>query len=189
METAPAPSGRGRMMLALLVLVIALAAGTWLYVRMRSNDRTLQQTQSALKLQVLTSRLGIAAIEAEYGNYDSARSVVSGVFDGIRNYGIERGSLPENYATVLGARDRIITALARSDPGAREELIALFFLLQIPVDTKLDPRYIIPAADSGVGLEPPWKRTVPPTDSTPPRSDSTPGYADSLVTAPDSMGR
>lgn len=189
MDTAPARSGSGRMMLVLLVLVVALAAGTWLYLRMRSNDRTLQQTQSALKLQVLTSRLGIAAIEAEYGNYDGARSVVSGVFDGIRNYGIERGSLPENYATVLSARDRVITALARSDSSAREDLIALFFLLQIPVDTKLDPRYIIPAADSGVGLEPPRRRTVPPTDSASPQSGSMPGHADSLVAAPNSMGR
>ncbi len=188
MDAAPPRSGGTRTILALVALVVVLVIGAWVFFRMRANDRTLQQTQSALKLQVLTSRLGIGALEAEYGNYDNARSVVSGVFDGIRNYGIERGSLPENFATVLAARDRIITALARSDPSAQDELTALFFRLQIPVETKLDPRYIIPAADSGVGLEPPRKKGSPPADSTAHRSDSTPGHPDTMV-APDTTSR
>jgi hypothetical protein len=155
---------------------------------MRSTNRTLERTQSALKLQVLTGRLGIAALEAEYGNYENARGVVSGVFDGIRNYGIEHGSLPENYAAVPDTRDHIVTALARSEPAVREELTALFFRLQIPVDTKLDPRYILPAADSGVGLEPP-RRVAPITDSVFQRSDSSRDHGDSVSVTPDSTGQ
>jgi hypothetical protein len=174
--------------LALVGLVVVLLVGAWLYLRMRSSDRMLEQTQSALKLQVLTSRLGIATLEAEYGNYENALTVVSGVFDGIRNYGIEHGSLPENYAAVLNSRDRIVTALARSEPAVRDELTALFFRLQIPVDTKLDPRYIIPAADSGVGLEPP-RRLAPATDSTSARSDTSSKPGDRLGAPPDSTTR
>ncbi|MEO8089367.1 MAG: hypothetical protein ABI703_03620 [Gemmatimonadales bacterium] len=188
MSEASADRTGGRRILALVVLIVVLGLGGWAYLRVRSANRTLERTQSALKLQVLTGRLGIAALEAEYGNYENARGVVSGVFDGIRNYGIEHGSLPENYATVLSTRDHIITALARAEPGVREELTTLFFRLQIPVDTKLDPRYIIPAADSGVGLEPP-RRVAPTTDSTSPRPDTLSGGGDSVRVPRDRTNR
>jgi len=152
-------SGGGRRAFVIFLLVVLVAGGGWIYWTISQRGEALDRAQSALELQVLTSRLGVAALEAEYGNYEEARQVVSGVFDGIQNHGIEHGFLPENFEDVLSDRDAIITALAREESDVRDRLVALFFRLQVPIDTRLDPDFIIPASDSGIGMEPP-RRTV-----------------------------
>lgn len=179
-ETDPSPNTQGaRGGFVALLLLVVLAGGGWLWWTMRSSRQELAKVQGTLQLQVLTSRLGVVALEVEYGNYGRAREVASSVFDGIQNYGIAHGSLPENYAEVLEARDDVIVALAREDPMIRDRLVGLFFRLQIPVDTRLDPAYIVPAADSGVGMEPPTRRvdtTAPallPDSFQPPRESIT----------------
>lgn len=113
----------------------------------------------------VSARTGVIAILAQYGDYAEARGVASGVFDGIRNHGIQAGALPENSVTVLEARDSVMMALDRRDPAVRGRLVDLFFLLQLPVDTELDPRSIIPATDSGSGITSPHRRS-PPADTT-----------------------
>lgn len=153
-------SGGGRRAFVLFLVVVLLAGGGWIYWTVSQQGDELDRAQSALELQVLTSRLGVAALEAEYGNFEEARQVVSGVFDGIQNHGIEHGSLPENFEEVLSARDAIITSLAREEGDVRDRLVALFFRLQVPIDTRLDPEFIIPASDSGIGMEPP-RRAAP----------------------------
>lgn len=155
-------AGGGRLPFVIFLLVVLVAGGGWIYWTISQRGQALDRAQGALELQVLTSRLGVAALEAEYGNFEEARQVVSGVFDGIQNHGIEHGSLPENFEEVLSARDAIITALAREEGDVRDRLVALFFRLQVPIDTRLDPEFIIPASDSGIGMEPP-RRVVPDT--------------------------
>lgn len=162
--------GVGKNLAMILLLLILVGAG-WAWWQMRTATEDLYRTEGALQLQVLTSRLGAAALEAEYGNFDTARDVVSGVYDGIQNYGIEQGSLPENFAEVLRTRDQVITALARGESGVADRLVGLFFRLQIPVDTELDPAFIIPAADSGIGMEPPTRQR-PGADTAPPMMPS-----------------
>lgn len=169
----PRRKGVGKTLSIILLLAVAIGAG-WAWWQMRTGAQELSDTEGALQLQVLTSRLGAAALQAEYGDYDTAREVMSGVYDGIQNYGIEQGSLPENFAQVLTTRDRVITALARGEPQVADRLTELFFRLQIPADTELDPRHIIPASDSGIGMEPPTRRTMDTAPPMPPESATTP---------------
>lgn len=163
---------------ALAVLLLAVAA--WGYLEWRGEVADQQRTEDALSLQVLASRLGAVAILAQYEDYREARDVASGVFDGIRNYGIQMGALPENYVTVLEARDSVMLALDRRDPEVRGHLVDLFFLLQLPVDTELDPGSIIPATDSGAGIISPHRRALSP-DTTP----HVPGEGTLPVSPPD----
>lgn len=161
-----------------LLAAVLLAVGVWGYLEWRGEVDGRERTEDALSLQVLASRLGAVAILAQYGDYDEARKVASGVFDGIRNYGIQEGVLPENYVTVLEARDAVMMALDREDPAVRGRLVDLFFLLQLPVDTELDPSAIIPATDSGSGITSPHRRG-PAADTTgrtsPPDTSASPG--------------
>jgi hypothetical protein len=149
-----------------LMAAVLLVVGVWGYLEWRGQVIHRQRTENALSLQVLASRLGAVAILAQYDYYDEARNVASGVFDGIRNYGIQEGALPENYVTVLVARDSVMMALDRQDPEVRGRLVDLFFLLQLPVDTKLDPGSIMPATDSGSGITSPHRR-APAADTAP----------------------
>lgn len=158
----------------ILLLAVALAA-VWAFVERRSAARALERTENALQLQVLASRFGLAAFEAEYADYGTARRFASQAFDGIANYGIERGALRQDYADVLATRDDVIAMLATRQAEAAERLMTLFYRLQIPVETELDPSRILPAADSGLGLDPP-RRGVPRSGA----ADSV-GAADSTV--------
>lgn len=143
------------------LVVVLLGLGFWGYLEWRGEVGDRRSAETALSLQVLASRLGAVAILAQYGDYEEARSVATGVFDGIRNFGIREGVIPENYVTVLEARDSVMRALDREDPAVRGRLVDLFFLLQLPVDTELDPGSIIPATDSGAGITPPARDTSP----------------------------
>lgn len=149
------------------VLAVALlAVGAWGYLEWRGQVTDRERAENALQLQVLASRLGAVAILVQYDEYGEARTVASGVFDGIRNYGIQEGALPENYVTVLEARDSVMLALDQQDPEVRGHLVDLFFRLQLPVDTELDPAAIIPATDSGSGITSPQRR-APAADTAP----------------------
>src|SRR5688500_19022949 len=108
-----------------VVLILTL----WYYVDRRAESRARDDAEDALRLQVLASRLGAATIMAEFGDYTQARTVVSGGFDGIRNYAIEEGALPENYAAGLQARDSVILSLDRRSPAVASYLVDLFFRL------------------------------------------------------------
>ena len=120
-----------RWALALFVVAVVTVPTTLYLV----TARDLERARGALELQVLASRLGAAAIQSEYGQSAEALQIVSGVFDGITNHGIELGSLPENYAAVLGSRDDVVAQLARGEATVTDRLVELFFLLQLPVDT------------------------------------------------------
>lgn len=162
---AHAPGSRGasarkRWILPGILLVAVAIAAIWAFSERRSAARALTRTESALQMQVLASRFGLAAFEAEYGDFAAARKFASQAFDGIANYGIERGALRQDYADVLATRDDVIAMLATRRAEASERLMTLFFGLQIPVETELDPSRILPAADSGLGLDPP-RRGVP----------------------------
>ncbi len=168
-------AGTKRWLLPGIVVVAVALAAVWAFWQQRSAARALERTESALQLQVLASRFGLAAFEVEYGDYDAARRFASQAFDGIANYAIEEGALRQDYADVLASRDDLIAMLATGRAGAAERLMTLFFSLQIPVETELDPTHILPAADSGLGLEPP-RRSVPPV-----------GAPDSAVTRRDTL--
>ncbi len=156
-STSAAPARRvgGGWILPLVLLVAALVAVGWSYLQARASAQARERAENALQLQVLASRLGVAAFEAEYGDFEAALAAASEAFEGIGNYGIEHGVLPQDYAEALRRRDDVIARLARGEVGAAEDLMTLFFGLQVPVDVDLDPDRIIPAADSGLGLEPP----------------------------------
>jgi len=175
-------SGARTGFLAVLAVVL-LGTGLWGYLEWSGTNSERQRAETALSLQVLASRLGAVALLAQYEDYEEARSVAAGVFDGIRNFGIQQGALPENYVTVLEARDSVMRDLDREDPAVKGRLVDLFFLLQLPVDTELDPGSIIPATDSGSGITPP-QRDTPTTDTLP----FAPGEG-VLPTAPDTTAR
>jgi hypothetical protein len=154
-------TGRKSWLVAGSVLLVAALVAVWAFSERRSAARALERTETALQLQVLASRFGMAAFEAEYGDFETARRFASQAFDGIANYGIERGALRQDYADVLATRDDIIAMLATRQAPVAERLMTLFFDLQIPVETELDPSRILPAADSGLGLDPPRRNVLP----------------------------
>lgn len=180
--------GKHAWWIAGVVLVIAGIAATWAFTEQRAAARALERTENTLQLQVLASRLGMAAFTAEYGDYETARRFTSQAFDGFANHAIEEGTLRQEYADVLASRDDVIAMLATRRAEVVERLMTLFFRLQIPVDPELDPSRILPAADSGLGFDPP-RRAVSgrgATDSAV-RVDTTNNAArgDTLGTPPD----
>jgi hypothetical protein len=102
-----------------------------------TNRANLAQTQSTLasaaaaqqlELAVMQNTLASAAIDAQRGDYESARQAASSFFTSLRtevNKGNDSGfsqAQKEGVEAVFTRRDEIISLLARNDPAATERL-------------------------------------------------------------------
>ena len=158
--------GSSKLPRVLVVVTLLAALATAGIVWQRLNASVIR-AHAAIELQAMTIRLGRVAIEAEYSNFGEAERLAGSVFDDMVAYGISHGGLPENFASVMRARNEVIAGLALQKPEVVETVVALFYRLQLPAGTPAGALSIEAAIQAGAGLEPP-SRALPPL----PLSDS-----------------
>ena len=116
-----------------ILLIIAFLLGfipTWLQSRQCSRDLALAERQSGLAS--MQNSLGSAAIDAQRGDYESARQAASAFFTSLRAEMdiVDDSSLSpvqkETLQPILAQRDGIITLLARGDLASAEQLSELY---------------------------------------------------------------
>ena len=99
----------------------------------RSADTLAAQTvQQDLSISVLQTTLATAAIDAQRGDYESARQSASAFFTALRTE-VDKGNdsalspaQREGVQPLLDMRDEVITLLARNDPAAAARFSDLY---------------------------------------------------------------
>ena len=122
---------RGIIYATLLIVVFLLGFfPTWLQSRECSGD--LSQAERQLNLASMQNSLASAAIDAQRGDYESARQAASAFFTSLRAEMdiLDDSSLSpvqkEALQPILAQRDGIITLLARGDLASAEQLSELY---------------------------------------------------------------
>lgn len=134
-----------RSLLFALAVVLAFGIGFgWQYLRAERIERALASARAQLTLRSLEGTLGAAAIEAQRGTFESARTLASDFFTGLQQT-IETAppAAREELRGVLADRDAIITALSRAGPEAAETLVRLFVRYRVALG---GPEKAIPVA-------------------------------------------
>lgn len=114
----------------LLVLVLALVfllgfVPQWL--RVRSLDSQLNESRYELALLELEGRAGAALAEAQRGNYERARQLMTGFFSGLQGRTVTfEPSARQEVEAILRQRDEIITLLSRAEPEAVSRLNLIY---------------------------------------------------------------
>jgi len=115
-----------------VLLVVFLLGFVPMWLKARAAGNRLAETERQLILASIKNNLASAVIDARRGEYEPARQAVSEFFTTVQaeiakgessSYTpAQRGQLQQ----MLGARDELITLLARSDPAAADRLANLF---------------------------------------------------------------
>lgn len=115
-----------------VVLVIFLLAFVPMWLKARSINTTLVETQRQLIRVSVESSLAAAAIEARRGDYEPARQDASKFFTSFRAE-IDKGDNSnftkperEGLQPLFAERDEVITLLARNDPASADRLSDLY---------------------------------------------------------------
>ncbi|NLF15184.1 MAG: hypothetical protein GX597_25620 [Anaerolineaceae bacterium] len=150
-KSARAVSWMRRIATYAAVLLVGFLLG-WvpMWFQSRESDNSLSeaatragvvQAQGALASEAAARQLGLAtmqnmlasaAIDAQRGDYESARQAASGFFTALRdeaNKGADSSlsqAQKDGAEPVFAGRDELIALLARSDPAATERLSALY---------------------------------------------------------------
>jgi hypothetical protein len=125
-------------------IVVAFLIGFFIsWSQARSLDRQLGDTRTVLEatafeleLYRLQGRLGAALAEAQRGNYERGRQLMTQVFAGLQD-NLGRIADPERRQAaerILAQRDEIITQLSRAEPESRERLVLLYTQMFAAVD-------------------------------------------------------
>jgi hypothetical protein len=122
------PGGKG-MLWGLLAVVIAFSIGfLWQFYRATTVRAALSATEQELVLERMRVQLASAALAAQGGRYEDARSEMSSFFDRVQT---QRWALPDPLRVVtdefLAMRDDVITGLSRANP---DYAAVLFGMLQ-----------------------------------------------------------
>jgi hypothetical protein len=122
------PGGRG-MLWGLIAVVIAFFIGFfWQFYQATTVRATLAETEQELVLERMRYQLANAALAAQGGRYEEARTEMSSFYNRVH---AEQWALPDRLRTVtnefLAMRDDVITGLSRSNP---EYAGVLFGMLQ-----------------------------------------------------------
>jgi hypothetical protein len=122
---------RGIIYITLLILAFLLGfIPTWL--KSRKCSRNLTEVERQLNLASMQNSLASAAIDAQQGDYESARQATSGFFTSLRAATdiVDDPALSpvqrEAVQPLLAQRDGIITLLARGDLASAEQLSDLY---------------------------------------------------------------
>jgi hypothetical protein len=125
---------------ALILLVGVFVAGYWPQSRARANaeeqlrtlDGQLTAAQTRLRVAELLGQVLTVKEVAARRNYGQAQELSSTFFDAVRIETMSTGDsvLRNALNDVLGRRDVVIAALARSDPAVTEALHELELLLR-----------------------------------------------------------
>lgn len=115
-----------------VLLVIFLLGFVPMWLKARSINTILVETQRQLIRVSVESRLAAAAIEARRGDYEPARQDASQFFT-LLQAEIDKGdnsnfTRPEKdgLQPLFASRDEIITLLARNDPASADRLSDLY---------------------------------------------------------------
>jgi hypothetical protein len=125
--------GSHRLLLYVVVLAIVFLIGyVPMWSKLRDQTALREKAEQALTVTRIVKDLGSAAIDARRGAYEPARQEASTFFTAA-NFEIDqrdRSALTESQrkelSPLLGARDEIITLLARNDPASAERLSNLY---------------------------------------------------------------
>jgi hypothetical protein len=106
-----------------LLIAVGLAFGVgfgWQYLEASKLRRQLQAAQEQSQVQGLETTLTDVAIATLFGSYEEARTGASAFFTDLQTHVSNLGSeAPPQFESILGRRDQLITALSRSEPGAK----------------------------------------------------------------------
>jgi hypothetical protein len=130
--TAASPLMRRVIVYGGVLLVIFLLGFVPMWLKARSINTTLVETQRQLIRVSVESSLAAAAIEARRGDYEPARQAASQFFTLLRAE-IDKGDTSnftrperEGLQPLFAGRDVIITLLARNDPASADRLSDLY---------------------------------------------------------------
>ena len=115
-----------------VLLVVFLLGFVPMWLKARAAGSRLVETEQRLILASIQNNLASAVIDARRGEYEPARQSVSDFFTTAQAE-IAKGEASsytqaqrEQLQQILGARDELITLLARSDPASADRLANLF---------------------------------------------------------------
>lgn len=165
MDTGPTmpppggPRGRGtssgkKLLWGLIAVAVAFLAGFgWQYYNARTIGERLEQTEQALAVERLRVGLAQAAVAAQSGDFEAARSQMSDFFTAVQG---RLEELPPDMRAVaeelLRDRDEIITGLSRANPEAAEHLYGMLLRFRTSVGdppATAAPAGGVPEADTG----------------------------------------
>lgn len=115
-----------------VLLVIFLLGFIPMWLKARTANTTLVETQHQLFLVRMQNDLASAVIDARRGEYENARKSASQFLTSVRE-DIDKGDASnftpgqrEGLKPLLAGRDDLITLLARSDPASADRLSDLY---------------------------------------------------------------
>lgn len=115
-----------------VLLVIFLLGFVPMWLKARTANTTLVETQHQLFLVRMQNDLASAVIDARRGEYENARKSASQFLTSVRE-DIDKGDASnftpgqrEGLKPLLAGRDDLITLLARSDPASADRLSDLY---------------------------------------------------------------
>lgn len=127
------------------VLAFAIGAG-WQYTRAAGFGGQLTDVRRDLTYQRLQSTLGAATIEAQRGNHELARQLVSTFFSGLQDViGTAPRAAQQSFREILAERDNVITALSRGDPASGSLLAQQFITYRLALGEQIGPQNTRPA--------------------------------------------
>jgi hypothetical protein len=134
----PRPGKRGILWGVIAVVIAFLIGFFWQFYQATTVRATLADTEQALVLERMRFQLANAALAAQGGRYEEARSEMSSFYNRAH---AEQWALPDRLRTVtsefLTMRDDVITGLSRSNP---EYAGVVFGMLQRFEEAMPDPR-------------------------------------------------
>jgi hypothetical protein len=126
-------SAKQRFILYAGILLVAFLLGfVPMWLRARTANGSLVETERQLTLVRMQSSLASAAIDARRGDYEPARQAASQFFTSVRaesdkgEASIFTKAQREAIQPLFAGRDELITLLARSDPASADRLSELF---------------------------------------------------------------
>lgn len=134
-ERKPVAPSRGSQRLIIyagVLLVVFLLGFVPMWLKARTANNTLRETERQLFLARIQNDLASTVIDARRGDYEPARQAVSRFFTSLREE-IDKGNSSGYTQTqrqamqpLFAGRDELITLLARSDPASADRLSDLF---------------------------------------------------------------
>lgn len=116
---------RGLTVLGAILLAFLIGFGLQFF-RAQQASRDLDRTQATLHLTRMEATLAAATVDAQRGNYESARVLASEFFSELQGR-VDQAprEAQDDFRTILAERDDVITALSRGAPDSGERLAAL----------------------------------------------------------------
>ena len=131
-SVAPSRGSQRFIIYAVVLLVVFLLGFVPMWLKARTANKSLVETEHQLFLVRTQNDLASAVIDARRGDYEPARQAVSRFFTSLREE-VDKGDSSrytqaqrQAMQPLFAGRDELITLLARSDPASADRLSDLF---------------------------------------------------------------